>query len=184
MHLLVNWVSVLLDHSGFRSLAAAVMDEEFLLARIERRPNVLAEQAFGNLPWLFENVDLSLRVNLADEVQASGRQRQLCWYLCDLSARQFWATQLTSGLLDRQPAQLRRSVMLVPGEELRALAIEITERGAMVLVPASSRPRFRALARRRDYVLPHPAERRSVPGPDTKPGAQIVRRRAGCAPAL
>ena len=50
-------------------------------------------------------VIVPLRVNLAEEMQPSGRQRQLCRNLGDLSAQQFLASQLRGGLLNRQATQ-------------------------------------------------------------------------------
>src|SRR5262249_23670563 len=95
---------------------------------------------FGDLPWLFENLDLSLGINLADKMQPSGSQWQRLRDVCDLPAQQLLATQLSGGLLDGQSAQRIRSIVLVPGEELRALAVEITPRGEMILVPEAFGP--------------------------------------------
>lgn len=87
LHLFIQFINVLFDQPRLPAQAAAVIDEEFCFAQINHRPDVIAREAFGNLPLLFENVDFALCIDLADEMHASGRQRQLFRYLCDLTTQ-------------------------------------------------------------------------------------------------
>jgi hypothetical protein len=75
------------DQPGVRTLTGAMVEEEGGFTGIERGPEVVAAQSFGGVPVFFENVDSPLRVHLAEEMQPSGRQRQLCRNLGDLAAQ-------------------------------------------------------------------------------------------------
>src|SRR4029450_8168783 len=88
VYLLFDFVNVLLDQPRSRPLTAAMVEEEGCFAGIERGPDVVADQSFGGSPVFFENGEFPLRVNLAEEMQPSGRQRQLCRNFGDLSAPQ------------------------------------------------------------------------------------------------
>jgi hypothetical protein len=140
VHLLLDYVPVLLEQPRLRALTTAMIDGEGFFAGRERGPNVVANQAFRDLPGRFENGDRSLRVNFADEVDPSGCERQHCRYLGTLAAQQFFAPQVSGGLLDGQAPQRWRRIILVPVKELRTLAREITQRREMLLGPEACGP--------------------------------------------
>ena len=140
VHLLLYGVPVLLEHPGPCPLTTARIEGEGFFAGIERGPNVVTDQALGDRPGFLENVDRSLRIHFADEVDPAGRKRQRCRDVGELSAPQFFALQVPGGLLDGQAFQRRRRILVVPSEELWALALQLPEGSEMVLVPEACGP--------------------------------------------
>jgi hypothetical protein len=75
----IDFICELFDLPGPGAQAVAAIDEQLPLAQIDSRPNIFAGQGLGDPPMLFENIDLTALIHLADEMQPSGSQWQILW---------------------------------------------------------------------------------------------------------
>jgi hypothetical protein len=140
LYSLLDGIVVALDHSRLRSFTSAMVDLQILLAQVYRCPHILACQALRDFPILFQQVDLSSRIDFAEEMDASLSQRQLCGQGCDFSFGQLAALHAAAGFFHRQSLERRWRISFIPTQELGTLALISFDRREVILFPEALGP--------------------------------------------
>src|SRR5215510_9299178 len=120
LHRFSYGIVALLDQLRLGSFALAIRDLQALPLEGDGCPDILPHQSLRDLPALIQEANLPLRVDAANEVQASFRQRQLLGECAPFALCQPSARHAPLGCCHAHPAQPRWLILLVPSEEFVA----------------------------------------------------------------